>query len=123
MYVACRLIRGEQDRAIRWACVRYSQPGTCAGKHVLEIGSGGNPVVAFAALRHCRRLVATDGSPEALRLLERNICANARSASHWAMCVHSCRGFLPALLPGLHTNGLCVGTLLPDKYVCMVAVV
>ena len=46
---------------------------------MLEIGSGGSPAVAFAALRHCRRIVATDGSPEALRLLERNVCANARS--------------------------------------------
>ncbi len=46
---------------------------------MLEIGSGGNPAVAFAALRHCRRIVATDGSPEALRLLERNVRANARS--------------------------------------------
>ena len=52
---------------------------SCAGKRVLEIGSGGSPAVAFAALRHCRQVVTTDGSPEALRLLERNICANARS--------------------------------------------
>lgn len=53
---------------------------SCAGKLILEIGSGGNPAVAFAALRHCRRVVATDGSPQALRLLERNMCTNARSA-------------------------------------------
>ena len=52
---------------------------SCAGKQILEIGSGGNPAVTFAALRHCRQVVATDGSPQALRLLERNVCMNARS--------------------------------------------
>ena len=34
--------------------------------------------MAFAALRHSRRVVVTEGSPQALRLLERNVCANAR---------------------------------------------
>ena len=47
-------------------------------KEVMEVGAGGNPAVAFAALRHARRVVATEGSPQALRLLERNVCANAR---------------------------------------------
>lgn len=49
-----------------------------AGKRVLEVGSGSNPLVAFAALRHCRLAVATDGSPEALSLLERNVTRNSR---------------------------------------------
>ena len=49
-----------------------------AGRKVLEMGCGGNPLVAFAALRHCRMAVACDGSPKALELMERNVCANAR---------------------------------------------
>ena len=63
---------------------------SCAGKQILEVGSGGNPAVAFAALRHCRRVVATDGSPQALRLLKRNVCTNARSVGmHHLPCRHS----------------------------------
>ncbi|KAK9843966.1 hypothetical protein WJX81_000623 [Elliptochloris bilobata] len=53
-------------------------PALCAGKRVLELGAGASPLVALAALRMgavC--VVATDGSPDALRLLEANLAANA----------------------------------------------
>ena len=48
------------------------------GAHVLEVGSGVNPVCCLAALRHCRRYVATDGSPETLQGLAKNLDLNAR---------------------------------------------
>ncbi len=48
------------------------------GSRVLEVGCGSNPLVAFAALRHCRRVIACDGSPKALALMETNVNLNAR---------------------------------------------
>ena len=62
-----------------WQATLHVRLGTPADKQVMEVGAGVNPAVAFAALRHSRRVVATEGSPQALRLLERNVCANARS--------------------------------------------
>ena len=61
-----------------WCVTPLMGPETLADQQVMEVGAGGNPAVAFAALRHARRVVATEGSPQALRLLERNVCANAR---------------------------------------------
>lgn len=53
------------------------------GKRVLELGAGASPLVALAALRAgAARVVATDGSPDALRLLETNLAANAGRAAH-----------------------------------------
>ena len=52
-----------------------------AGKRVLEVGCGSSPLVAFAALRHCRLAVCTDGSPEALELMDSNVASNARCFS------------------------------------------
>lgn len=48
---------------------------------LLELGAGGSPLVALAAARSSsgfRRVVSTDGSQRALRLLSSNIAANAR---------------------------------------------
>ena len=49
-----------------------------SGTRMLEVGCGSNPLVAFAALRHCRMAAASDGSPEALALMEANVGLNAR---------------------------------------------
>lgn len=48
------------------------------GRQVLEVGSGVNPLCCLAALKHCRRYVATDGSLEALQGLARNLDLNCR---------------------------------------------
>lgn len=45
---------------------------------MLELGAGASPLVALAALRAgAAQVVATDGSPAALQLLEANLAANA----------------------------------------------
>ena len=44
------------------------------------MGCGSSPLVAFAALRHCRLAVCTDGSAKALELMDSNIACNARSS-------------------------------------------
>ena len=47
---------------------------------LLELGAGGSPLVALAAARSrfgLRRVVSTDGSPRALRLLSANLQSNA----------------------------------------------
>ena len=50
---------------------------------MLELGAGASPLVALAALRAgAARVVATDGSPDVLRLLEANLAANAGCAAH-----------------------------------------
>ena len=50
---------------------------------MLELGAGASPLVALAALRAgAARVVATDGSPDALRLLDANLAANAGCAAH-----------------------------------------
>ncbi|EIE22455.1 S-adenosyl-L-methionine-dependent methyltransferase [Coccomyxa subellipsoidea C-169] len=54
-----------------------AHPEVFAGSRVLEVGCGSNPLVAFAALRHCRRVIACDGSPKALALMETNVSLNA----------------------------------------------
>ena len=50
---------------------------SCAGKRVVELGSGGGGLCAMAAARTCRRYTATDGSPDAVALLRANLRANA----------------------------------------------
>ncbi len=48
---------------------------------MVELGAGASPAVALAALRAgAARVVATDGSPAALALLEANLAANAGCA-------------------------------------------
>ncbi|BDA43460.1 probable tRNA N(3)-methylcytidine methyltransferase METTL6 at N-terminal half [Coccomyxa sp. Obi] len=54
-----------------------SHPAIFAGARVLEVGCGSNPVVALAALRHARMVVACDGSRKALALMETNVSRNA----------------------------------------------
>lgn len=51
---------------------------SAAGRRVLELGCGSNPLVMFAALRHARRVVSTDGSLEALQQMGKNLALNAR---------------------------------------------
>lgn len=46
-------------------------------KSVLELGCGAAGLAAVAATRSARRIVCTDGSADALRLLGRNLSANA----------------------------------------------
>ena len=50
----------------------------CAGRSVLELGSGVSPLCCMAALRHCRKYVATDGSLQACQGLARNLDLNCR---------------------------------------------
>ncbi|CAL8468566.1 g8106 [Coccomyxa elongata] len=54
-----------------------SHPCIFAGARILEVGCGSNPVVAFAALRHARMVVACDGSCKALALMDTNVSRNA----------------------------------------------
>ena len=49
-----------------------------AGRQVLEVGAGVNPLCCLAALKHCRRYVATDGSLQALEGLTGNFDLNSR---------------------------------------------
>ena len=44
---------------------------------MVELGCGGGGLCAMAAARTCRHYTATDGSPEAVRLLRGNLRANA----------------------------------------------
>ena len=68
---------------------------------MLEAGCGASPLVALAALRHCALMVATDGSPKALGLLEANVGRNARHA-----CVHLPRCPAPRKIgPGTESLG------------------
>ena len=48
---------------------------------MIELGSGANPLLALACLRHCSAYTGTDGSKRALSLLARNLAANSRSAT------------------------------------------
>ena len=50
---------------------------------MLEVGCGSNPLVAFAALRHCQLAVCTDGSSKTLELMDSNIACNARCFLLW----------------------------------------
>ncbi len=44
---------------------------------MVELGCGGGGLCAMAAAHTCRHFTATDGSPEAVRLLRKNLRANA----------------------------------------------
>lgn len=60
-----------------------------SGKRVLEVGSGVSPLCCLAALRHCSKYVATDGSRLALQGLSRNLDLNSRCfgpAAHSSCC-------------------------------------
>jgi predicted RNA methylase len=63
---------------IRHCGTTSREAGHCVdvGKHVLELGCGAAGLAAVAASRSARRVVCTDGSAEALRLLGRNLAAN-----------------------------------------------
>lgn len=64
---------------------------------MLELGAGASPLVALAALRAgAARVVATDGSPDALRMLEANLAANAGCAARSGACI-ACIAHFPLL--------------------------
>ena len=44
---------------------------------MIELGCGGGGLCALAGAHICRRFTATDGSPQALELLRRNLRSNA----------------------------------------------
>ena len=65
--------------ALTWLEREQMKAGVgCAGRNVLELGSGVSPLCCMAALRHCRRYVATDGSLQACQGLVRNLDLNCR---------------------------------------------
>ncbi|KAK9828449.1 hypothetical protein WJX72_000046 [[Myrmecia] bisecta] len=52
-------------------------PELFCGRHVLEVGCGANPLCTLAALRFARRVVATDGSSQALARMASNLALNS----------------------------------------------
>lgn len=52
-----------------------------AGKSLLELGCGSNPLCMLAALRNARLVVSTDGSMAALKQMADNISSNSRYSS------------------------------------------
>ncbi len=90
-----------------------------AGKQVLEVGCGVNPLCCLAALRHCRKFVATDGSLQALQGLVRNLDLNCRCVSHASMKAgrylilfsHGRPGSVYAMLATMRIYIACVATM------------
>ena len=69
----------DRELAARYAS-SSSSSSSSSSLSLLELGAGGSPLVALAAARSgCgfRRVVSTDGSPRALRLLSSNLASNA----------------------------------------------
>eukprot|EP00897_Mesotaenium_endlicherianum_P004138 jgi/Mesen1/3752/ME000205S03015 len=64
------------DSARALGSVLAAHPSLLAGRSVLELGCGGAAIASFLASKSARKIVATDGDPKALDLLEENLALN-----------------------------------------------